>query len=89
MAEAGAPGTTEATMVEAGARGATEATMVEARAPGTTDATMVEAGLPAQEVEMKAVEALAAPLVQGLPLLRESAREVEVLPISSNDTSRA
>ena len=38
---------------------------------------------------MKAVEASEAPLVQGLPLLRESAREVEVYPISSDDTSRA
>ena len=38
---------------------------------------------------MKAVEASVAPLVQGLPLLRESAREVEVHLISSDDTSRA
>ena len=38
---------------------------------------------------MKAAEASVAPLVQGPPLLRESAREVEVLPISSDDTSRA
>ena len=30
-----------------------------------------------------------APLVQGSPLLRESAREAEVYPISSDDTSRA
>ena len=29
------------------------------------------------------------PLAQGTPLLRESAREVEVYPISSDDTSRA
>ena len=38
---------------------------------------------------MKAAEALVAPVVQGLPLLRESAREAEVYPISSDDTSRA
>ena len=38
---------------------------------------------------MKAVEALVEPLVQGPPLLRESARETEVYPISSDDTSRA
>ena len=31
----------------------------------------------------------AVPLVQGSPLLRESAREAEVYPISSDDTSRA
>ena len=38
---------------------------------------------------MKAAEALVAPLVQGPPLLRESAQEAEVYPISSDDTSRA
>jgi hypothetical protein len=38
---------------------------------------------------MKAAEASEAPLVQGSPLLRESAREVEVYPISSDKTSRA
>ena len=38
---------------------------------------------------MQAVEASVAPLVQGPPLLRESAREAEVYPISSDDTSRA
>ena len=38
---------------------------------------------------MKAVEALVAPLLQGPPLLRESARETEVYPISSDDTSWA
>ena len=76
MAEAGAPGTTEATMVEVGS-------------PGTTDVDAIVAGLPAQEMEMKAAKALAAPLVQGPPPLRESAREVEILPISSDDTSRA
>ena len=38
---------------------------------------------------MKAAKALAAPLVEGPPPLQESAREVEVLPISSDDVSRA
>ncbi|XP_066324237.1 uncharacterized protein [Miscanthus floridulus] len=87
MAEARAPETAEASMVEAGAPGTTEATMAEARAPGTTDADAIVAGLPAQEMEMKAAKALAAPLVQGPPPLRESAREVEILLISSDDTS--
>ena len=50
---------------------------------------MIVARLPAQEVEMKAAEALVAPLVQGPLLLRESAQEVEVLSISSDNTSRA
>ncbi|XP_066323683.1 uncharacterized protein [Miscanthus floridulus] len=89
MVEAGAPETAEASMAEAGAPGTTEATMAEAAAPGTTDADAIMAGLPAQEMEMKAAKALVAPLVQGLPPLRESAREVEILLISSDDTSRA
>ena len=38
---------------------------------------------------MKAAEASVAPLVQGPPLLPGSAREVEVLLISSSDVSRA
>ncbi|XP_066384823.1 uncharacterized protein [Miscanthus floridulus] len=78
IAEAGAPGTTEATMAEAGAPGTTEVMMAEARAPGTTEADVIVARLSAQEVEMKAAEASVAPLVQGPPLLQESAREVEV-----------
>ena len=58
----------------------------------TTEATVAEADVSAvkpvaQEVEMKAAEASVPPLVQGLPLLRESAREAEVHPISSDDTS--
>ncbi|XP_066385266.1 uncharacterized protein [Miscanthus floridulus] len=89
MAEAGAPGTTEATMVEARAPGTTEATMAEAGAPGTTEADVIAVRPSAQEVEMKAVEASVAPLVQGPPSLRESVREVEVLLISSDNTSRA
>ncbi|XP_066316503.1 uncharacterized protein [Miscanthus floridulus] len=86
-AEARAPRTTEATMAEAGAPGTTEATMVEAEAPGTIEADVIAARPLAQEVEMEAMEASVAPLGQGPPSLWESAREVEVLLISSDDTS--
>ena len=89
MAAVGVSASSEAMMAEAGAPETTEATMAEAGAPRTTKADVIVARLSAQEVEMKAAEASVAPLVQGPPLLRESAREVEVLPISSNDTSRA
>ncbi|XP_066392513.1 uncharacterized protein [Miscanthus floridulus] len=81
--------TAEATMVEAGAPETTEAMMAEAEAPGTTDADVIMVGLLAQEVEMKAAEALVAPLVQGPPSMQESAQEVEILLISSGDTSWA
>ncbi|XP_066333926.1 uncharacterized protein [Miscanthus floridulus] len=87
--EAGAPKTTEATAAGVGASATIEATMAEARAPETTEADVMVARPSAQEVEMKAAEALVAPLVQGPPSLRESAREAEVHPISSDDTSRA
>ena len=63
--------------------------MAEAGAPEATEADAIAVKPSAQEVEMKAVEASVAPLVQGLPLLWESAREAEVHPISSDDTSRA
>ena len=76
MVEAGAPETVEAMTAEAGALEITEADVMAVR-PST------------QEAEMKAAEALVTPLVQGPPLLRESAREVEVYPISSDNTSRA
>ena len=85
----GAPATTEATMAGAGAPGTTEATMAEAGAPEATEADAIAVKPSAQEVEMKAAEASVAPLVQGPLLSRESAREVGVLPISSDDTSRA
>ncbi|XP_066311080.1 uncharacterized protein [Miscanthus floridulus] len=85
--EAGAPRTTKATAAGAGAPVTTEATMVEAKAPGTTKADVIAARLSAQEVEMKAAEASVAPSVQGPPSLRESAREAEVHPISSDNTS--
>ena len=81
--------TTEATMVEAGAHKTVDAVTAEARAPEIVEADMMAARPSAQEAEMKAAEALVAPLVQGPPLLRESAQEAEVYPISSDDTSRA
>ena len=75
MAEAGAPKTVEAIIAEAGA-------------PEIAKADVMAVRLSVQEAEMKAAEALAAPLVQGPSLLRESAREAKVYPISSDDTSR-
>ncbi|XP_066385218.1 uncharacterized protein [Miscanthus floridulus] len=99
--EAGAPKTAETAEAAVGVSATTEATMAEAGAPETIKAIIAEAGAPEiakadvmavrpsiQEVEMKAAEALVAPLVQGQPLLRESAREAEVYPISSDNTSR-
>ncbi|XP_066351239.1 uncharacterized protein [Miscanthus floridulus] len=88
-AETGVPRTIEAATAGAGAPVTTEATMAEAGAPGTTEADMIVARPSAQAVEMKAVEASVAPLVQGPPSSWESTREVEVLPISSDDASRA
>ncbi|XP_066374751.1 uncharacterized protein [Miscanthus floridulus] len=85
----GAPATAEATVVEARAPETTVAMMAEAGAPRTTEANMIMARLLAQEVETKATEASVAPLVQGPLSLRESAQEVEVLPISFDDTSWA
>ena len=76
MTEARAPETAEVVTAEAGALEVTTAIVMAAR-PSV------------QEAEMSAAEASAAPLAQGPPLLRESARETEVYPISSNDTSRA
>ena len=87
--EARAPRTAEAVAAGAGVPGTTEATMAEAEAPGATKADAFAAKPSAQEVEMKAAEASVAPLVQGLPSLRESAREVEVHPISFDYTFRA
>ncbi|XP_066363792.1 uncharacterized protein [Miscanthus floridulus] len=79
----GVSATTEATMVEAGALETIEAMTAEARAPKITEADVMVARPSAQEAEMKAVEALVAPLVQGPPLLQESAREVEELETRS------
>ena len=85
--EVEAPAAIEAMMAGAGAPGTTKAMMAGAGAPETTEASVVVARPSAQEVEMKMAEASVAPLVRGLPSLRESAREVEVLPISSDDVS--
>ncbi|XP_066344309.1 uncharacterized protein [Miscanthus floridulus] len=87
------PRTSEAEATEAGVSRTTEAAVAEARAPGTTEAGAAEADvsaakLAAQEVEMKEAETSVPPSVQGPPPLRESAREVEVHSISSDDTSR-
>ncbi|XP_066392226.1 uncharacterized protein [Miscanthus floridulus] len=70
-------------MAEAGAPETTKAMMAEARAPGTAKANANAARLSAQEVETRAAEALAAPLVQGPTPLWESAREVEELETRS------
>jgi len=85
----------EATEVEARrvSKATDEATAAEVQAPAPIEATMAGAGAhgttEAQEVEMEAAEASVAPLVQGPPLLPGSTWEVEVLPISSDDVSRA
>ena len=76
-------------MTEAGAPVAAEPVTAEAVAPEVTTAVVTAARPFVQEAEMSAAEASAVPLAQGPPLLRESARETEVYPISSDDTSRA
>jgi len=88
VAAVGVSTSSEATMAEAGAPEAVEAIIAEAGAPKITKAVVMAAGLSVQEAEMKAAEASVSPLVQESPLLRESAREAEVYPISSDDTSR-
>ena len=87
--EATAPKTAKTVVAAVGVSASSEATMAEAGAPETTKAVVVAARPYVQEAEMKAAEALVAPLLQGSPLLRESARETEVYPISSDDTSQA
>ncbi|XP_066384863.1 uncharacterized protein [Miscanthus floridulus] len=86
--EAEAPRTAKAAAAGAEAPATTEATMAEAGAPGTTEANVIAARPSAPEVEMKVAEASVTPLAQGPPSLWESAREVEVHLISSDDTSR-
>ena len=63
--------------------------IAEAGAPEVTKVVVMAARPSVQEAEMQAAEASVVPLVQGPPLLRESAREAEVYLISSDDTSRA
>ncbi|XP_066392570.1 uncharacterized protein [Miscanthus floridulus] len=89
VAVASVSASSEATMAEAGAPEAVEAIIAEARAPEITKAVAMAVGPSIQEAEMKAAEASVLPLVQGSPLLQESAREAEVYPISFDDTSRA
>ena len=87
--EARASKTAETAVAAVGVSTSSKAMMAGARAPETTKAIVMVARPSVQEVEMKAAEALEAPLLQGPPLLREHAREVEVYLISSDDTSRA
>ena len=87
--EATVPTTAETVVATVGVSVSAEATMAEAEAPETIEAIAMAAMPSIQEVEMKVAEALVVPLVQGSPLLRESTRETEVYPISSDDTSRA
>ncbi|XP_066347825.1 uncharacterized protein [Miscanthus floridulus] len=75
--EAEAPETIEAAAAGVGVSATIEATMAEVGALETTEADMIVARPSAQEVEMKAAEPSVAPLVQGPPSLRESARKVE------------
>ena len=85
------PRTSEAEVVEARASRASEFEVANAGAPRTTKAEVVEAGVAepaAQDAEMEAGQALVPPPVQDLPPSQESAQEVEVQTISSDDTSR-
>ncbi|XP_066354425.1 uncharacterized protein [Miscanthus floridulus] len=79
VAAADVSASAEATMAEAGAPETVEAIIAEARAPEITKAVMMAARPSVEEAEMKATEASVAPLVQGPPLLQESAREAEEL----------
>ena len=89
VTEARASKTAEAAVAAVGVSASSEATMAEAGAPETTKAIVMAARPSAQEAAVKAAEALVVPLLQGPPLLRESAREAVVYPISSDDTSWA
>ncbi|XP_066323177.1 uncharacterized protein [Miscanthus floridulus] len=87
-----APGASEAEAMEAPVPTIVETTVSAVGVSASAEATMAEAGAPETaeaEVEMQAAEALVVPLAQGPPLLQESAWEMEVYPISSDDTSRA
>ena len=83
------PGVSGAEATEARASKTVETAVAGAGAPETTKAIVMAARPSVQEAEMQAAEALVVPSVQGPSLLRESAREAEVYPISSDDTSRA
>ncbi|XP_066392202.1 pre-mRNA-processing ATP-dependent RNA helicase prp5-like [Miscanthus floridulus] len=93
VAEAGASRASEAEVADVGAPRSTEAEVVEVGAPRTTKAEVAEAGfgtaeLAAQDVETEAGQALVPPPVQDLLPSQESAREVEVHSISSDDISQ-
>ncbi|XP_066312841.1 uncharacterized protein [Miscanthus floridulus] len=91
-AKAEALRTSEAKVAEAEALRASEAKVVDVGAPRTAEAEVAEASLgvvepAAQDVEMEAGQASVPPSVQDPPPSQESAREVEVHSISSDDTS--
>ncbi|XP_066333215.1 uncharacterized protein [Miscanthus floridulus] len=90
--EAEAPITPEAVVAEAGASRASEVEVADAGSPRTTKAEVAEVGAPgttkAEVAETEAGQAPVPPPVQDLPPSQESAREVEVQTISSDDTSR-
>ncbi|XP_066320371.1 uncharacterized protein [Miscanthus floridulus] len=93
VAEARASRASEAEVADAGAPRTTEAKVAEAGAPRTTEAKVAKADLGAaepvaQDVETEAGQASVPPPVQDPPLSQESAQEVEVHSMSSNDTSR-
>ncbi|XP_066324342.1 uncharacterized protein [Miscanthus floridulus] len=82
----------KAKVADTGAPRTTEAEVAKAGAPRTTKAKAVEAGLGAvepmaQNAEMEAGQALVLPAVQDPLPSQESAREVEVHSISSDDIS--
>ncbi|XP_066358147.1 uncharacterized protein [Miscanthus floridulus] len=90
--EAEAPSVVEATEGKVEAPRTSKAEVAEARAPGTTRVEVAEASLgaaesAAQDAETKTGQASVPPLVQDPPPPQESAREVEVHSISSDDTS--
>ena len=69
VTEARASKTAETAVAAVGVSASSEAAMAGARAPETTKAVVMAARPSVQEAEMKAAEALAAPLLQGPPLL--------------------
>ncbi|XP_066385189.1 uncharacterized protein [Miscanthus floridulus] len=87
-----APRTSKAEAAEAGVSRTTKAKVAEVKAPGTTEAEVGEADMgaakpAAQEAETDVWQALVPPPVQDPMPLQESAQEVEVHSISSDDTS--
>ncbi|XP_066374080.1 uncharacterized protein [Miscanthus floridulus] len=92
VTEAGASRASKAEVADAEAPRTTEAEVTEVGVPGTTEAEAAEAGLgaakpAAQDTETEARQASVPPPVQDPPPSQESARDVEVHSISSDDTS--